>query len=312
MSYKVFFLGTPEIALASLDFLKKEKRIELLGVISQPDRPAGRGKRLKSPATVTWAMENNIPTFQTENINKDFELIEKLENENPDFFIVFAFSQFLGKKILDLPKIGAFNLHTSLLPKYRGAAPIQYALLNGDRETGVTLQKMVKKMDAGDIVNTEKVEIAPDEKAFELHDKLAQISPKVLKNFINELEKGELKTTPQNELNVSFAPLIKKEMGHLKPENLSAKEAYNRLRALKPWPGVYFFLADKRVKVLEAIISDEESKVDFKMIFQNNKLLLKMKEGTLELKKLQMEGKKPMEGSLFFHGYKDKLKSKIS
>ncbi|MCE3014018.1 MAG: methionyl-tRNA formyltransferase, partial [Proteobacteria bacterium] len=149
---KTLFFGTPDFSVATLELLQHHPLIELLGVVSMPDRPAGRGQELKSPEVINYAKNIKIPFFQTENINKEEALLETWKNEKVDLIIVLAFAQFLGSKVLQLPLLGCFNIHTSLLPKYRGAAPIQYALWNGDTETGVSIQRMVKKMDAGNIV----------------------------------------------------------------------------------------------------------------------------------------------------------------
>ncbi len=148
---KVVFCGTPDISTNCLQKLHDNKEVEILYVVSQPDRPSGRGKKLKSPEVVELANKLGLNVFQTPNLNKETDFLTKLKHLDPDCFVVFAFAQFLSSKVLELPKLGCFNIHTSLLPKYRGAAPIHYAILNGDTATGVSIQKMVKKMDAGDI-----------------------------------------------------------------------------------------------------------------------------------------------------------------
>ena len=177
---KTIFCGNPDFALTTLQSLNNHMQIDLQGVITNTDKPVGRGKKLSSPPCAQFAKENNIPLFQTSNINKDESLLEDLENKRPELIIVVAFSHFLGKRILELPSVGAFNIHASLLPKYRGAAPIQYSLLNGDTKTGISIQKMVKQMDAGDIVKSNAITIQATDTSVELYDKLKVLAVEAL------------------------------------------------------------------------------------------------------------------------------------
>jgi methionyl-tRNA formyltransferase len=170
--FRVAFCGTPDFSVPTLDLLTHHPHIELLKVISMPDRPAGRGMELKSPEVISFSKDNKIPFFQTENINKEPAMLHELKSLNLDFVVVLAFAQFLGSEMLTLGKMGCFNIHTSILPKYRGAAPIQYALMNGDTETGVSIQKMVKKMDAGDLVHFHTVKISHTETGGQLYTRL--------------------------------------------------------------------------------------------------------------------------------------------
>ena len=172
---KTIFMGTPDICLPTLGELNKNSSIELVEVVSMPDRPAGRGQNLKSPDVIEYCKSHNINFFQTANINLENEKIDVWKKQKIDLIIVFAFAQFLGQKILTLPLSGCFNIHTSLLPKYRGAAPIQHALINGETKTGVSIQKMIKKMDAGDIAHSEEVEISSEETGVTLYEKLKKI-----------------------------------------------------------------------------------------------------------------------------------------
>jgi methionyl-tRNA formyltransferase len=160
---RTIFLGTPDFSIPVLEMLTNHHNIELVQVITMPDRPAGRGQEMQSPPVAMFAKEKKIPLLQTENINKEEAFFENFNSTNTDLIIVLAFAQFLGTKILALPKLGCFNIHTSLLPKYRGAAPIQYALWNGDKSTGVSIQKMVKKMDAGDLAHSHPLPILENE-----------------------------------------------------------------------------------------------------------------------------------------------------
>ena len=237
---KVAFFGTPEICLPSLQFLLDSPGIELHTIISMPDRPAGRGKKLTSPAVIEFAKSNNLNYFQTSNINKESEFIQQLQNEHFDVFIVFAFAQFLGSKVLSIPKIGPFNIHTSLLPKYRGAAPIQYALINGDKETGVSIQKMVKKMDAGDIAVSHPIQITDSDNQTSLAKKLSIASPTALEKLFSDIKNDSLNFIAQDESRVTFAPSLNKTDGLLDFKNKSANEIVNQVRGLVPWPGCFF------------------------------------------------------------------------
>ena len=170
--FNVVFFGTPDFSLPTLEILASHPSISLVAVVTMPDRPAGRGQELKSPPVAEFAKQHDLRLFQVDNINKSEDVLLALESMNIDFFLVLAFAQFLGSRVLSIPKLGCFNIHTSILPKYRGAAPIQYALLNGDSSTGVSIQKMVKEMDAGDLVHFDEVSIDPIDNGETLFNKL--------------------------------------------------------------------------------------------------------------------------------------------
>jgi len=306
--YKVVFFGTPDFSVASLKALTEIDNIEIVQVISMPDRPAGRGNKLQSPAVINFAKENDLNFFQTSNINKESSFLEELKSLNIDFFVVIAFAQFLGAKLLNIPRLGAFNIHTSLLPKYRGAAPIQYALLNGDTKTGVTIQKMVKKMDAGDIVYSHEVDIEPNETCDLLFKKLEDQASVGLVKFIESLTttNEEITYTPQDESCVSFAPTIQKQDGLINPITTSAQEIYNTYRAYFPWPGIYLYTDDsKRLKIIK--LTPVDIFVDCAQFsYETGKLLLGTKEGTLHLEVVQLDGKKAVSDKDFINTLKSK------
>ena len=307
MSYKVVFFGTPDFSVPSLKCLLEHNEINVCAVVSMPDRPAGRGKKLKTPPVAEAAKENGLKLFQTENVNKDEEFLEFLKNEDVDFMVVIAFAQFLGKKVLESSKFGAFNIHTSLLPKYRGAAPIQYAILNGDKETGVSIQKMVKKMDAGDICYEHKVTIEPNDTSETLFNKLQTEAASGLKSFIDHFisNSGEIEFRPQDPEHVSFAPTIKKVDGLINPYKESANQIINKLRAYTPWPGCHLYLNDFRIKVLELEPFPKKlnpGEIDTSM----GSLVLGTVEGALHLKTVQPDGKKAQADSNFLNGIKSK------
>ncbi|MBC7427899.1 MAG: methionyl-tRNA formyltransferase [Bacteriovorax sp.] len=301
----VVFCGTPDFSVPTLEELYQNPAINLVGVITMPDRPAGRGQELKSPPVAEFAKTHNIRLFQIENINREEEILTKLETMEIDFYLVLAFAQFLGSRVLTMPKLGCFNIHTSILPKYRGAAPIQYALLNGDSSTGVSIQKMVKTMDAGDLVHFDEINIAPDENGESLYNRLklqAGISTKAL---IEKIQNNKLVFTPQNPFDVSFAPTLKKEDGFLNFKESDYKKLHNQVRALDPWPGTYCYLNSQRLKVyaiekLQRILKPGETSIE------HGFLSVGLSDCSIRLTKVQLEGKKICTDTELLNGLKNK------
>lgn len=300
--FNVVFCGTPDFSVPSLDMLNNHPEINLLGVITMPDRPAGRGHQLQSPAVAVYAKENKIPLFQTENLNRSDEIINFLNDNKIDFIVVLAFAQFLGSKVLNAPKLGCFNIHTSLLPKYRGAAPIQYALLNGDKSTGVSIQKMVKQMDAGDLVKEFPIAISETETGGQLYTRLKYAAALTLNDFISDLKNNNVSYKAQDESGVSFAPTLKKEDGIIDWQNKTAFQIHNQVRALKPWPGTSATVNGKRTKIIDLKISNELSLKPSEAKVFNNKLFVGTLDGTLEILTLQQEGKKVCSALDFLNG----------
>ena len=289
---KTSFFGTPEICLPTLEALWENPRVELSSIVTMPGRRAGRGMKVKNPAVAEFALEHQIPLLQTARINGEEEFLEQQGREGLDLIIVFAFAQFLSERVLKLPRVGCFNIHTSLLPKYRGAAPIQYALLNGEKETGVTIQRMVKKMDAGDMAVIEKVSIAEEDNAGMLHDKLMKRAPVALNTLIDHIVNDTLVFHSQDESRVSFAHTLSRDDGRLHFSNLTCEQIQNRLRAFNPWPGNFCYLNEKRLKVLE-IASSDISVPSGKCQTKQGFLLVGAKDGTIRIKMAQLEGKRP-------------------
>ncbi len=302
---KVAFCGTPDFSLPTLEALFLHPAIDLKAVITMPDRPAGRGQELKSPPVAEFAKSHNLTLFQVENINRETAVLEELEKMNLDFILVLAFAQFLGSRVLTMPKLGCFNIHTSILPKYRGAAPIQYALLNGDKETGVSIQRMVKEMDAGDLVHFDMVTIDEQDRLDSLSQKLKIAAGLSTKALIEKILNQKIQYTPQDHLGVSFAPTINKEDGFLDFKSSSSVKLKNKMRAFDPWPGTYCFLNSLRMKVfeMEAVskkVSPGETLVDMGM------LLVGTLDGTFRLKTIQLEGKKQCTDTELLNGLKNK------
>jgi len=302
--FKTIFMGTPDFSVPSLEMLTQHPLINLTSVLTMPDRPAGRGQQLNSPPVANFCKSQKIPLIQTENVNKSEELKIAFQKQKPDLIIVLAFAQFLNDDILNAPAIGCFNIHTSLLPKYRGAAPIQYALLNGDESTGVSIQKMVKQMDAGDLVHSHSVDIAPFETGGMLYTRLKFQAALSLSNFINDLSSGDIKYTPQDKSNISFAPTLKKGDGHLNFRDKTSSQLFNTIRALKPWPGTHCFMGKKRLKVLDAL-HDDASLSPGEVSIKKNMIVVGCHSGSLRLSQVQLEGKKPCSDIELLNGVKE-------
>ena len=301
----VIFCGTPDFSLPSLEMLHQHPHINLIGVITMPDRPAGRGQELKAPPVAEYAKSHKVPLYQVENINRENEILTELENKKIDFILVLAFAQFLGSRILNLPKLGCFNIHTSILPKYRGAAPIQYALLNGDKSTGVSIQKMVKEMDAGDIVHFHELPISKTETGGQLYARLKFQAALSTNSFIENVLANNLIFTKQDITQVSFAPTLKKEDGFLDFKNSTNEKILNQIRALAPWPGTYCFLNQQRLKIYEVETSNIKISPG-KTCLEFGELSVGTKDGALRLLSIQLEGKKICSDHELLNGLKNK------
>lgn len=303
---KTVFMGTPDFSVPALDMLFHHPCIEIQAIVSMPDRPSGRGHNLRSPEVIEFAKQRKLPFIQTENVNLEKDFIKSIQE--CDIIIVLAFAQFIKEELLNLPKMGCFNIHTSLLPKYRGAAPIQYALLNGDASTGVSIQRMVKKMDAGDVCYLSPVKIHTNETGGQLYTRLKFQAALALSDFIYDLAENKIAFTKQNESAVSFAPTLKKEDGFLDFSKKSYTELKNQIRALDPWPGTYCFLSSKRMKVYSIEKSSEKLEPG-KFVINNKALHIGCKGGALSLLEVQLEGKKRCHMSELLNGLRlDQIK----
>lgn len=255
-SFRLVFLGSPPCALPTLEaLLSSPHKIEL--IITQPDKPTGRGRLLQPPPVKEFALAKGLQVYQTPRIRKDEKARALLESIKPDVGVVVAFGQIIPPSILDIPPYGFLNLHFSLLPRYRGASPVAHALLNGERRTGVTIFRLNEKMDEGDILTWEEVEIFPEETAGELEARLAKIGARLMLETLANIDK--ITPIPQNHSHATYAPLLKKEDGLINWE-LSAEDIVNRVRAFTPWPSAYTFFKGERVKLLQArTISDDST-----------------------------------------------------
>jgi methionyl-tRNA formyltransferase len=242
----ILFMGTPDFAEESLDAINK-KGYNIIGVVTAEDKPKGRGMKLIPSPVKEYAIKNKISIYQPQKIKGNTDFIKKIEELNPDLICVVAYGKILPKEILNIPKFGVINVHPSLLPKYRGSAPIQWAILNGETTTGVTTMYLNEQMDAGDIILQETVEIDENETSGELWNKLSKIGAKLLINTLQKIEEGNIKAIKQSN-NFTIAPMIEKSMAKIDWQNKTAREIKNLVRGLNPIMGAYSILNDKKIK----------------------------------------------------------------
>jgi len=302
MSAKIVFMGTPEFAVPSLKALK-EAGFEL--VITQPDKPAGRGKKLTPPPVKVEAERLGIKVYQPERIKDNEELRRILEEIKPELIVVAAYGKLLPEWLLNIPKKGAINVHASLLPKYRGASPIQAALLNGEEETGITIMKVSPELDAGDILSQESLKIDREDNAQTLHDKLSALGAKLLVETIPKYLRGEIEPKPQEHEKATYAPQIRKEMGKIDWQ-LPAERIFNMVRAFYPWPTAYTTFRGKLLKITKAEPIQESADGSFGEIVkvERDGFLVKTGDGLLKVKRVKPQGKREMEAEDFIRGYR--------
>jgi methionyl-tRNA formyltransferase len=246
---RVVFLGTPEFAIPSLKaLLTARDQFDLVGVVTQPDRPAGRGQKLNVPPVKQLAERHGVPVFQTHRLRENPEALEFLRSKEPEVNVVVAFGQILPLEFFDFPPLGSLNVHASLLPKYRGAAPVIHALLNGETQNGVTIMKIDEGMDTGDILSQVAVPVSEDMTAGELEPVLARKGAELLVQTIPGYEKGEIRPRSQDHTQVTYAPRIKKEDGRI-DWNRTAESIHNLVRGLNPWPAAFATFRRERLKI---------------------------------------------------------------
>lgn len=287
---KVIFMGTPDFAVPTLEELAKEHDVKL--VITQTDKPKGRGKSLTPPPVKVKAKELDIEVYQPHDVNSK-DSIEKIREINPDVIIVVAYGQILKEEILNLPKHKCINVHASLLPEYRGAAPLNWVVINGEEKSGVTIMEMNKGLDTGDMLSKCELIIEEDMTAGDVHDSLMIDGSRLLLETLRKIEEGKIEKTPQDDSLSSYAPIMDKKLGKI-DWHKSAKEIRNLIRGTFPWPGAFFKYKDKNVKVLEAITCENTSNEEVGKVLEvsNNGIVVSTGEGCLILKKVQFPGKK--------------------
>lgn len=301
---KIVFMGTPDFAEKSLEAIYNSGH-EILAVVTNPDRPKGRGMKMVSSPVKEFAVSKNLKIYQPEKVRKNIEFIEEIKKLQPDVICVVAYGKILPKEILDIPKLGCINVHGSLLPKYRGAAPIQWAVINGEEVTGVTTMYMDIGMDTGDMILKEEVSIGEDETTGELWDKLSEVGAKLLVKTLKQIEDGTAPRIPQGE-DFSMAPMLNKEMSKINWNSQSAQEIKNLVRGLNPIMGTYSYLNDKKIKFWKVdVLPLENENVENGTILKSNSkdgLYIKAKDGMIKVLEIQGENSKRMPIQDFLRG----------
>ena len=309
-------MGTPHFAVPILDALIKSRH-ELLTVVTQPDRPKGRNRKLAESPVKSLATKSGLKIAQPVSINKDKDTVSDLEKMQPDLIVTAAFGQIVSKKILSIPKYDCINIHTSLLPKYRGAAPINRAIINGERKTGISIIKMAELMDAGDIIEQDSINISFDENALELENRLSHFAIGLLSNVIDSYENNSVKYIVQDKKEVTFADKLEKDEGMINWDENNVT-IHNLIRGLIPWPCAYSFLQKagsnnkKRIIIKKTCIDDDCKTLSNKppgtiIKISENGLLVSTGNGSIWITMLQPEGKRLIKACDFINGYNVKV-----
>ncbi|MFC4766068.1 methionyl-tRNA formyltransferase [Effusibacillus consociatus] len=300
---RILFMGTPDFAVASLNALHAGG-YNIVCAVTQPDRPKGRGKQLTPPPVKVAALEKGIPVFQPEKIRSE-EALSHLESLQPDLLITAAYGQLLPARLLDMPRLGCINVHASLLPKHRGGAPIHRCIINGDKESGVTIMRMVLALDAGDMLSQVKVPIDEKDTVGSLHDKLAQAGAELLLETLPKIADGTVTETPQDESSVTYSPTLTRDDERINWSK-SAQKLYNQVRGLNPWPVAFTKMNDKIYKIWWTEIVDEKTVTGKPpgTVLRTTKDAIEVQtgEGVLAIKELQPEGKRRMTAEELLRG----------
>lgn len=305
---KIIFMGTAELSCASLARLAGDPRFKITAVVTQPDKPKGRNLNLEPPPVKILARKFGLPVLQPPKA-RDEALIFELRALKPDLIVVAAYGHILPQAILDLPRFGSLNVHTSLLPKYRGAAPIQWAIADGETQTGVTIMKMDAGMDTGEILAQRPTPILPEDDSASLQNRLAQLGAELLLETIPGYVSGTIQPRPQPE-GTSYAPKIKKEDGHIN-WNLPARTILNRMRAFRPWPGSYSFIDREArsllLKIWEASVAEERGPAGHILTADEEGIVIGCGDEAIRVTELQLEGRRRMRPREFLTGHSFKM-----
>lgn len=296
---RIIYLGSPDFAIAPLEEILKTNH-EVIAVITQPDKPAGRKSVLTPCDLKKYAMERGLNVLSYEKIRRDG--VEDIKNLNPDIMVTCAYGQIISKEIIDIPKYGIINIHGSLLPKYRGASPIQWAIINGEKESGITIMQTDEGIDTGDIILAEKTEITDDMTAGELFEKLSHLGAAMVVKALDLIERGETKKTNQNEDQASFTKMIKKEDAEI-DFSFEAEKIHNLVRGMNPWPVAYTKFNGKMLKVFKTKITEEYGK-EGEVITSSGRLVIGTASKGIEFLEVQTEGGKRMSTKEFLLGHK--------
>lgn len=300
---KVLFMGTPEIAANILESIINSNH-EVVLAVTQEDKPKGRGKELAMPPVKELALKHGIEVYQP-HILKTEETINKLKEYDADIYVVAAYGKILSKEILEIAKHGCINVHASLLPKYRGAAPIQWSIIDGEKLTGITIMQMDEGLDTGDMLFKSVVEISDDDTADSLHDKLAACGASLIVDALDAIEKGDIHPVKQDNENATYAKMLSKALGHIQYSK-PAEQIALLVRGLNSWPGTYSFINGKSLKIWEVKVLDEDATGAPGTVVSadNGRLIVNTEDKQLELLTVQLEGKKRMDAKSFLLGYK--------
>ena len=299
---RIVFMGTPDFSVPTLEQLIRNHQV--VCVVTQPDKRKGRGKAMAFPPVKEKALEYDIPVYQPVKVREP-EFIEELKKMNPDIIVVVAFGQILPEEILNLPPYGCVNVHASLLPKYRGAAPIQWAVIDGEKETGVTTMYMAKGLDTGDMLDKVVVPIDPKETGESLHDKLSEAGGRLILETLTKLENGTAVRIPQNDAESCYAKMLTKELGEI-DWNQSAAAIERLIRGLNSWPSAYTHLDGKTLKIWDADVEEGQADVAVGTVTEVKKdcFYVQTGDGRLKINEIQLQGKKRMAVQAFLLGYK--------
>lgn len=298
---RVIFMGTPDFAVPTLEALIEKH--EVLAVVTQPDKPKGRGKKMVFPVVKEKALEHNITVYQPQKV-KTPEFVEVLKEYQPDIMVVVAFGQILSEEILNIPKYGCINVHGSILPQYRGAAPIQWSIINGEEFGGVTTMYMAKGLDSGDMILKAKEKIKPDDTYGSLYDRLSVIGAELLIKTLDLIENGEVKRIPQNDDEATFAPMIKPELEHI---NWNGKntDIVNLIKGLNPQPVAYTMLNDEKLKIwfAETVDGDYNGEPGTIVDVRKRDFVVMTAKGAVAVKEVQAQGGKRMSADAYMRGH---------
>jgi len=310
-------MGTPEFAVPSLEMLLSEGH-EVVAVVTQPDKPKGRGNKLCAPPVKEFAIKHNLDVLQPNKI-KTLEFVEQIRALSPDLLITAAYGKILSKDLLEVPSLGCINVHGSLLPSYRGAAPIHWAIINGEKTTGITTMFTDVGMDTGDMLLRREMDITPNNTVGELHDKMAMLGAAVLKETLTELKNGTLERKPQDDALSSYAPIISKELG-LIDWNKTAQQIHDLVRGTDPWPGAYTFMNGNRMRIWQTSLAFDKDARPFKETglaigeiaeVNNDGILVKCLDGYILIKEVQFDSSKRMSVSEYIRGHKINVGEKL-
>ncbi len=300
--YQLAFFGTPEFAVPALQALLTLPQISTIAVVTQPDKPVGKKQVLTPPPIKILADKNHLTVLQPDKINTDI-LATQLKSLRPDVCVVVAYGKIIPKKLLSIPPHGWLNVHASLLPKYRGASPIQAAILNGEQKTGVTLMQIDAGLDTGPIIKQAELAVSPVETSSTLHDKLSTLGAELLRQELDNFLKGKIHPRPQNHAQATLTKIIKKEDGKIDWHN-PAEYIERQIRAYTPWPGAYCWWNNKRLKIIQAQVAKENKSQSPGEVFRHDSAAsVACRKGSLQLQTLQLEGKKIQPITEFLKGY---------